>query len=70
MLHVNVNVTVQTVMIASTHTHTQSFREKVKSSLQKSVKRNSKQENFAAVQGGSVRVGRSRSFGKVDKIDQ
>lgn len=45
----------------------QSFRDKVKSSLQKSVKKNSKQENLSG--GGSVRVGRSKSFGKSDRIE-
>ena len=44
----------------------QSFRDKVKSSIQKSVKRNSKEERLG---GGSVRVGRSKSFGKADRLD-
>ncbi len=52
----------------------QSFRDKVKSSLMsKGVgKKTSKQENTfsPAIQGGSMRVSRSRSFGKPDRIDQ
>lgn len=49
----------------------QSFRDKVKSSLTKGKKVTpaSKQDGFLPIQGGSVRVSRSRSFGKTDRID-